>query len=438
MKSPAPEQPAAPPASKAAGPASGQATAQAASRAAEAAARTAYGRLLALLVARTRDIAAAEDALAEAFAAALRAWPVQGVPQNPEAWLMTAARNNLANVARHRSVVEATTADLLLLADEAAPEPQALPDERLKLLFVCAHPAIAEGVRTPLMLQTVLGLDAAQIGAAFLVAPATMGQRLVRAKAKIRDAGLRFELPTADDLPARLGDVLEAIYAAYGSTWDQVAPAGQPTPELADEALYLARLMVALLPQEPECQGLLSLMLHCEARRPARRTTLGAFVPLDQQDARRWQRDLIIEAEGLLTAASRHGRFGRFQCEAAIQSVHAQRPILGRIHHDALITLYALLARHAPSVGAHVGHAAALLGAGRAGEARALLAQLDPGLVAPYQPYWATLRDVLEATGDLEGAQAALQHALALTTDPATRHHLLRAEGWELPRAAGA
>lgn len=399
-------------------------SADAAHRAAETAARTAYGRLLALLVARTRDIAAAEDALADAFAAALRTWPTQGVPLNPDAWLMTVAKNALANVARHRAVVESVAADLALLADEAATEPPALPDERLRLLFVCAHPAIAEGVRTPLMLQTVLGLDAAQIGAAFLVAPAAMAQRLVRAKAKIRDAGLRFELPTTEDLPARLGDVLDAVYAAYGSSWDHVAGASEAAPALVDEALYLARLLVALMPLEPEPKGLLALMLHCEARRPARRAVDGSFVPLDRQDARRWRRSLIIEAEGLLTEASRRGRFGRFQCEAAIQSVHAQRPILGHTNHQALITLYALLAEHAPSVGAHVGHAAALLGAGRTGEALAQLHRLDPALVASYQPYWATLHAARVADGDDAGAQVALQQALALTPDPATRRHL--------------
>lgn len=393
-------------------------------RAAESAARTAYGRLLALLVARTRDIAAAEDALAEAFTAALRVWPSQGVPLNPDAWLMTVAKHTLANAARHRAVTESVVADLLLLADEAAPETPALPDERLKLLFVCAHPAIAEGVRTPLMLQTVLGLDAARIAAAFLVPPSTMGQRLVRAKTKIRDAGLRFELPTADDLPIRLADVLEAIYAAYGSGWDAVDGAHDTTPELVDEALYLARLLVELLPQEPEPKGLLSLMLHGEARRPARRSSDGAFIPLDRQDARLWRRALIIEAESLLTEAARLCRFGRFQCEAAIQSVHAQRPILGRTNHEALVMLYGLLADRAPSIGAHVGHAAALLGAGRTGDARALLARLDPALVSGYQPYWVTLRQVLQATGDVDGAGHALQRALALTPDAATRRHL--------------
>lgn len=398
-------------------------------RAAEAAARASYGRLLAILAARSRDIAAAEDALSEAFLAALRTWPDTGVPDKPDAWLMTGARNALSNVARHRAVMDAAAVDLALLADEAAPEAGELPDERLKLLFVCAHPAIDARMRTPLMLQTVLGLDAAQIGAAFLVAPATMGQRLVRAKAKIRDTGMRFELPVAEDLPERLADVLEAVYAAFGTSWDAVAGAGGSTHELAAEAIFLGRLLVALLPQEPEPKGLLALMLHCEARRAARRAGDGRFVPLAEQDARLWSRDMVVEAESLLMAASRAGVFGRFQCEAAIQSVHAQRPITGRTNHGGLATLYGLLIARCPSVGAHVGQAAALLDAGRAEAALRALSALDPAEVAPYQPYWVTRSHALAAVGRVPEAQEALRRAIGLTEDAAVRRHLLRTLG---------
>ncbi len=398
-------------------------TAERARRAAEAAARHSYGRLLALLAARTRDIAAAEDALAEALASALRHWPEAGVPDNPDAWLMTAARHTLANVARHRAVAEAVAVDLALLADEAAPEPAALPDERLKLLFVCAHPAIDPAVRTPLMLQTVLGLDAARIGAAFLVPGPTMGQRLVRAKAKIRDARLRFELPQRDDLPERLHDVLEAIYAAYGTAWDAVPGADEGLHELADEALYLARLLASLLPDEPEPPGLLALMLYCEARRPARRTADGAFVPLEQQDARLWRRELVIEAEGLLTTAARAGRYGRFQCEAAIQSVHVQRAITGRTAHEALITLYGLLAARSPSVGAQVGLAAALHAAGRLTDAEAALDAVAES-ASDYQPYWVVRVHLLRSQAGAAPAGPAVARALALTRDAAVRRHL--------------
>jgi RNA polymerase sigma-70 factor, ECF subfamily len=392
--------------------------------AAELAARDAYGRLLALLVARSRDIAASEDALSEAFVAALRTWPVDGVPANPQAWLMTAARNHLHNMRRHQGVVDASAADLALLQDEAAPEAQTVPDDRLKLLFVCAHPAIDAAVRTPLMLQTVLGLDAAQIGAAFLVAPATMGQRLVRAKAKIRDAGLRFELPTEEDMPARLEDVLAAVYAAYGTSWDAVPGADTGLHDLVEEALFLGRLLVALLPDEPEPRGLLALMLYCEARRPARRAADGSFVPLNRQDARLWRRDLIVEAEGHLTAASQRGIFGRYQCEAAIQSVHVQSPITGRTNHEALATLYGLLARHSPSIGVLVAQAAAMVEAGGPKDALAVLSQLSPSDVTGYQPYWVTLARAESAAGNPGAALQALERAIGLTEDPAVRAYL--------------
>lgn len=395
-----------------------------AAKAAESAARASYGRLLAILAARSRDIAASEDALSEAFLSALRSWPASGVPDQPDAWLMAAARNQLKNLARHQAVVDASALDLALLHDETAPDPGALPDDRLKLLFVCAHPAIDEGVRTPLMLQTVLGLDAAQIGAAFLVAPATMGQRLVRAKAKIKDARLRFEVPGAEDMPERLGDVLNAVYAAYGASWDAVPGADTGARDLADEALFLGRLLVALLPGEPEARGLLALMLYCESRRAARRGVDGSFVPLKDQDARLWSREMIIEAERQLTAASHAGVFGRFQCEAAIQSVHAQRPIAGRTNHAALATLYSLLAERCPSVGVLVAQAASQVEAGEPQYALAVLGRLQAAEVRSYQPYWVTLAHALAATGDRPAAQRAMQAAMGLTEDAAVRAFL--------------
>ncbi len=398
----------------------------AADKAADTAARDAYGRLLAILAARSRDIAASEDALSEAFLAALRTWPERGVPDNPDAWLMTAARNHLQNAARHRAVVDASAIDLALLHDEVVPDPRALPDERLKLLFVCAHPAIDESARTPLMLQTVLGLDAAQIASAFLVAPATMGQRLVRAKARIKEHRLRFEVPGAEDMPERLGDVLDAIYAAYGTSWDAVAGADGGARGLADEALFLTRLIVALLPGEPEARGLLALMLFCESRRAARRASDGSFVPLARQDARLWSRDMVIKAEQQLTQASRAGVFGRYQCEAAIQSVHAQRPFTGRTNHAALATLYALLAARCPSVGVLVAQAAAMVEAGDAAQALGVLRRLDAADVKGYQPYWVVLGNALASAGEAAAANQAMQTAIGLTEDPSVRAFLSR------------
>lgn len=386
-------------------------------RAAETAARASYGRLLATLVARTRNIAAAEDALAAAFEAALRVWPARGVPDNPDAWLMTAARNRILNGWRHDAVHTAAEAEIAQRI-EADPETD-FPDDRLRLLFLCAHPALDEGIRTPLMLQTVLGLDADRIGRAFLVAPATMGQRLVRAKAKIRDAGLRFVLSEAEMTAERLGDVLDAIYVAFGTGWDDGDGAG-----LTGEAIYLARLIVDQMPTEPEPQGLLALMLYCEARRAARRDAAGRFIPLDQQDARLWNRTMIIEAEGLLTQASRRARFGRFQCEAAIQSVHIQRPITGVTNWAALETLYALLARHVPSVGGTVALAVVTLETGAADRALALLDRLAAERIARYQPYWVARARVTRLLGRTADRDLALSRALDLTEDPALRRYL--------------
>ncbi|MFE0758269.1 RNA polymerase sigma factor [Inquilinus sp. NPDC058860] len=301
-------------------------------RAVERAARDSYGRLVTFLAARSRDIAAAEDALADAFRSALETWPRDGVPDRPEAWLLTAARRRLIDGARHLQVRAEAVPDLRVAAEEAQElaASDAFPDERLRLLFVCAHPAIDPAIHTPLMLQTVLGLDAARIASAFLVSPAAMGQRLSRAKGKIRDAGIGFELPEAKELPPRLDAVLQAVYAAYGSGWDDVAGADPRRRGLAAEAIDLGRMLRPLLPAEPEVEGLLALMLHCEARREARRGPAGDYVPLSEQDSARWSKPMMAEAEHILSAAAQDRRMGRFQLEAAIQSVHAQRARTGR------------------------------------------------------------------------------------------------------------
>lgn len=398
-------------------------------RAAEDAARASYGRLVALLAARSRDIAAAEDALSEAFRAALETWPRRGVPDRPEAWLLTAARRSAGHAWRHARVMEAAGPALAALAEERMDRPPPpLADERLTLLFVCAHPAIDEASRAPLMLQAVLGLDAARIAGAFVVAPAAMAQRLVRAKAKIKDAGLRFEPPDPGSLAERLGAVLQAVYAAYGVGWDDDVGSG-----LAHEAIFLGRLLVGLLPAEPEARGLLALMLHREARRAARRAG-GAFVPLAEQDARLWSRNLIAEAEGQLVAAARQGRPGRFQTEAAIQSLHAARGLAGRRADGpsaasadaALVALYDLLVRLAPSLGARVGRAAALGETHGAAAGLAALDELPPDRVAGYQPFWATRAHLLRQAGRHPEADAARAKALDLTADPTVRAYLER------------
>ncbi len=395
-------------------------------RAVERAARDSYGRLVTFLAARSRDIAAAEDALADAFRTALETWPRDGVPDRPEAWLLTAARRRLIDRARHFQVRAEAVPDLRIAAEEAEAlaEADRFPDERLKLLFVCAHPAIDPAIHTPLMLQTVLGLDAARIASAFLVSPAAMGQRLSRAKVKIRDAGIGFELPEAKELPPRLDAVLEAIYAAYGSGWDDVAGADPRRRGLAIEAIDLGRMLRPLLPAEPEVEGLLALMLHCEARREARRSPEGDYVPLSEQDTARWSKPMVAEAERMLSAAAQDRRFGRFQLEAAIQSVHAQRARTGRTDWEAIALLYEGLVRLAPTIGARVGQAAAIAEARGAAAGWALLQAIPAEAVASYQPYWALTAYLLRRLG--RPAVAAYERAIGLCEDPAMRAFLMR------------
>ncbi|HKZ09200.1 MAG TPA: DUF6596 domain-containing protein [Rhodanobacteraceae bacterium] len=393
----------------------------------ERAARESYGRLLAFLAARSRDIAAAEDALADAFHAALETWPRDGVPDKPEAWLLTAARRRLIDGARRAQVRHAAGDELrhaLELAQHDADEPEMFPDERLKLLFVCAHPAIDAAARTPLMLQTVLGLDAARIASAFLVKPGTMGQRLSRAKTKIRDAGIAFEIPRFDALPERLDAVLEAIYAAYGSGWDDVAGADPRRKGLAAEALALGALLVRLLPEEPEALGLSALMLYCESRRDARRDASGAYVPLAEQDTAAWSRPMLEQADHLLIRAQRAKRIGRFQLEAAIQSAHAARAQTGQVDWEAIALLYEGLVRIAPTIGAQVGRAAAVAEARDARTAWRLLETIPEQAVAGYQPYWALAAHLLERLQRSDEARAARERAIGLCEDPAMRAFL--------------
>lgn len=389
--------------------------------AAERVARESYGRLVARLAWQWRDLAAAEDALADAFAAALHHWPEQGVPDAPEAWLAAAAHRRLLHHARHvRLTLDPRVTALLQEAESEVPERQAVPDARLQLMFVCAHPAIEANVHAPLMLQAVLGLNAKVIASAFLVSPAAMAQRLVRAKARVREAGLRFEAPEARELPARLAAVLEAIYAAY--TLGRHA-LDSPADDLREEALFLARLAAQLLPRQAEAWGLLALLLHAESRRAAQFDAEGRFVPLPAQDPAGWRDDLIREAEAALWTAARLRQPGPFQIEAAIQSAHAQRRATGQTPWRAIAQLYGVLLQHHANLGARVGQAVAVAESGEAAAAVALLDALPPE-AAGYAPYWVARAHVLGLAA-APGRYAAVQRAIGLTDDPRLRDFLV-------------
>ena len=393
-----------------------------------AAARRSYGKLVAFLAVRTRDVAAAEDALAAAFEAALHDWPVQGVPDNPEAWLLTTARRQAIDVARRQRTQTDALPDLLLLTDEAsdASDQRAIPDDRLLLLFACAHPAIERSVRAPLMLQTVLGFDAASIASAFLVAPSTMGQRLVRAKAKIKQAGIPFRLPEHEDLAERLDSVLEAIYACFSEGWSDPVGSEARRRNLAEEGIWLGHLVVTLMPEAAEALGLLSLMLYAQARAAARRDTHGAYVPLSQQDPALWDAALVHQAEALLLRASRLNNIGRYQLEAAIQSAHVIRRSQGRADWPAIVQLYdALLALTGSPVVA-VNRAVALAEVDGAAVGLAALDALNNDVrLNEYQPFWAARAELLARQGLALQAREAYARAIGLEADPAVRRFLL-------------
>ena len=396
--------------------------------AAEAVARRSYGKLVAFLAARTRDVVGAEDALADAFASALVDWPVSGIPKSPEAWLLAVARRKMIDADRRRRTGVDAAGELRLMAFEleaAAASEAPIPDDRLALMFACAHPAIDPGVRAPLILQTIHGFDAATVASAFLVAPAAMGQRLVRAKHKIRQAGVPFRVPERADLRDRLDAVLEAIYAAFAEGWSNPAGTEVRRRNLAEEAIWLGRLVASLLPDEPEALGLLALMLHAEARRNARRNPQGEYVPLTDQDSALWDTPMIEEAEALLLRAGAMGAIGRYQLEAAVQSAHVVRRRTGRPDWVAIERLYDALSALPGSPVVAINRAIAVAETrGAAAGLAALDALADDARLAEYQPYWAARAGLLARTGAVDEADQAYQLAIGLESDPAVRSFL--------------
>jgi RNA polymerase sigma-70 factor (ECF subfamily) len=394
----------------------------------EAVARRSYGKLVAFLAARTRDVAAAEDALSEAFASALADWPVNGCPTNPEGWLLTVARRRVIDMYRGRRRAEIASEQLKIMADglEAAAADAHIPDQRLALMFACAHPAIDASVRAPLILQVVLGLDAKTIASAFLTSPVAMSKRLVRAKDKIRQAGIPFSVPEREDLPTRLDTVLDTIYAAFAEGWTDPGGTDVARRDLAEEAIFLSRMVTELLPSEPEALGLLALMLHAEARRSARRNPQGDYVPLAEQDSALWDSQMIDEAEALLHRASALGAIGRYQLEAALQSAHVYRCRSGHANWAEVVQLYdALFAlTRSPVVAINRALAIAELhGAGIALDAMRQELAADARLTE-YQPYWAARAALLSKTGAHTEARQAYEIAIGLERDPSVRQFL--------------
>lgn len=385
--------------------------------------RESYGRLLAMAAARTRDIASAEDALAEALRAALETWPKRGVPERPEAWLLTVARRSAGAARRRTATRDRAAATLHILAEErAAVRDDAFPDRRLTLMLACAGPEVAENDRTPLMLQVVLGLDAARVAAVYLCSPVAMARRLTRAKERLRAEGGSFPEPEPEMLAARLPPVLEALYAAFGACWSATPGAAAGPDSLAADALSLARLAAAGAPDDAEATGLVALMLHVLARAGAGRDARGRYTPLTEQDPALWRAPLIDEAEALLRRAAARGAPGRWQIEAAIQSAHAARRVTGRTDWTAILALYRWLDLTAPSIGATIAHAAALGAAGRPADGLALL-DGAAATAGDHQPWWATRANLLGATRSPE-ADAAYARAIGLCADPAVRAFL--------------
>jgi RNA polymerase sigma-70 factor (ECF subfamily) len=297
-------------------------------------------------------------------------------------------------------------------------------------MFACAHPAIAPAIRSPLILQVVLGLDAATIASAFLVSPATMGKRLVRAKDKIRQAGVPFRIPEREELRERLEHVLDAIYAAFAEGWVDATGSDVSRRDLAEEALFLGRLVVSLLPAEPEALGLLALMLHAEARRDARRSAGGAFVPLAEQDVSRWNASMIAEAESLLKTAGALGSIGRYQLEAAVQSAHVERRRSGQPNWPAVLQLYDALFEASASPVVAINRTLAIAEVHGAEAALAALQDIAADeRILEYQPYWAARAELLSRTGAHDEASDAYEIATGLERDPAVREFLQRRQG---------
>jgi RNA polymerase sigma-70 factor (ECF subfamily) len=342
---------------------------------------------------------------------------------------LTVARRKIIDGVRHQRVGDAVGIELQRLVEEVDDTcaDAGIPDQRLALLFACAHPAIDAGIHAPLMLQAVLGLDAKRIASAFLMVPATMGKRLVRAKDKIREAGIPFRIPEREELAGRLAGVLDAIYAAFADGWSDPGDSDIARRDLSEEAIFLARVVAELLPHEAEAPGLLACMLYAHARRRARRDAAGDYVPLAEQDVTQWDASMIAEAEALLQRASLLGAIGRYQLEAALQSAHVARYRHGRDNWSAVLQLHDALALLTGSPVVAINRALAVAEVHGANAALDAMPDVESDArLLEYQPYWAARADLLARVGRTADAYAAYDIAIGLERDEAVRRFLQR------------
>ncbi|MGW1346302.1 RNA polymerase sigma factor [Kribbella sp. NPDC002412] len=395
----------------------------------EAVFREERGRLLAALARRFGDLDLAEEVTSEAIETALTRWPVDGVPPNPGAWLMTTARRKAVDRLRRDQVYAAKLAILQVDADRAAPAPVGgeLPDERLQLFFTCAHPALAAEDRGALTLRCLAGLTTPEVARAFLVPTATMAKRIVRAKKKIKDARIPFRVPGPDELPERLPGVLQVIYSVFTEGYAASSGPFLQRLDLAEEAIRLARILRRLLPDEREVAGLLALMLLIHARRDARTGPDGQVVLLDDQDRTLWDRELIAEGSELVVASLTGGPAGPYGVQAAIAALHDEATDVAGTDWPQIVALYDVLIAMDPSPVVALNRAAAIAMRDGPEEGLALLDDLaDEPRLREYHPYPMARADLLHRLGRLPEATAAYQEALALAGTEPERAHLRR------------
>jgi RNA polymerase sigma-70 factor, ECF subfamily len=391
----------------------------------EAAYRDEWGQVVATLIGVTGDWDLAEDCAQDAFAAALATWPRDGVPRNPGAWLTTAARNRATDRLRRDSAGAAKLRERAVLdRDPAEPTPNEIPDDRLRLIFTCCHPALPFPARVALTLRTLAGLSTAEIARAFLVAEPAMAQRLVRAKRKIREAGIPYRVPPAELLPGRLAAVLAVLYLIFNEGYDDDGDEQTARRALTAEAIRLGRVLVGLMPGEPEPRGLLALMLLHEARR-ATRTHDGVLVTLEHQDRSRWDRALIDEGVATLDAALALARTGPYQVQAAIAACHAGAPDAASTDWPQIAALYARLAQLAPSPVVDLNRAVAVaMVDGLPAGLRMVDEVAASGLLDGYHLLPATRADLLRRAGRAAEAKEAYEQALELAPTDAERRYL--------------